>query len=221
MKPRTLEKITNGKYYVNNDGCIFTERGKKICNFWIKKLTFNRNLEKNVSFTVDLKFADEIASATIPLCYYYEPLKWLAYGFDIEQLEICCSTHDFEAAIIEIMTAIRVAGKNGNKECRIGWDFAEVNPNTKHLVSKSAFGVIDNPNEEITVEPRTKPKDFVLEYSALVNENVSIPLISYMLLSLLNSFDLLGENIYPNFFVSVTGGKNASTRFARSVCSNK
>lgn len=212
MKRKTLEKITNGKYYVNDDGCILTERGKKICNFWIKKLTFNRNLEKNVSFTVDLKFADEIASATIPLCYYYEPLNWLAYGFDIEQLEICCSPRDFEATITEIMLAIRVAEESNNEECHIGWDFAEVNPNTLYSISESSFGIVDNPSEEITVELRTKPKDYVLEYSALVNENVSIPLISYMLLSLLNSFDLLGENIYPNFFASVTGGKNASAR---------
>ena len=225
MKRKVLEEISNGKYSVV-DKSIY-EGKTKICNFYIKEFTKNRNIEDEISFTITLKSTEEKREATIPICYLNEPSGWIYYGFDSYDFEICVSNEKFDSCINEIIRLIEKAGLCGAEEYRVGWDFSKINPNTENDFGEITFGKIDDPTEVIrsndtdkkTDEQKEKIeekkkffRDYLLTFLKHVDRNISVPLFSYMLLALLGSFDLLGDNVRPDFIMAITGNTAANRR---------
>lgn len=209
MKAKDLATISNGKYEVKNK-CIY--KGKKeICNFYIKELTLNRHLERTISFTISLKSKSDQCEATIPVCFMNNPSGWLYYEFDPDCFRAYSGKDVFDRTINEIINMMITNGECIDNVDIMGWSKRELNGKTLATNTLFAFGDFDDPSECIYKKFKTKPIDCIREYSKFVDTEISNLLFSYMLLSLLGSFDLLGDNIRPEFVMALTGG-NEFTR---------
>ena len=98
------------------------------------------------------------------------------------------------------------------EELIMGWNTYD--PTTKLPYSNAEFAKYDTPDKYIYDYYVDKETDKALiDYIPLSNEHISIPLISYMLLSILTSLEAFGPGRKPDFIMSLTGG----TEHERSI----
>lgn len=222
MKAKNLKTISKGKYEVKNK-CIYKGK-KKICNFYIKKLTMNYHLKRVVSFTITLvsksanpdkedKRAKKIErKATIPMCCMNNPSGWLYYEFDPEYFYTFSGKDEFDRTINEIIDMMKSNGKCRRKKAVMGWRIALSVDKTLKIKRRITFGDFNDPSTKVYYVGANKPDDYIREYSEFADTEISSLLFSYMLLSLLGSFDLLRENTRPDFVIVLTGGSEFTRR---------
>ena len=225
MKKKFLSKKSNGKYDVYEDCTVInlssktdskqsntkSYKRKKICNFYIKIFFINRAFNTNVSFTITLINTEGQAdTCTIPICYLYDPSGWLHLYFDTFDFQICVSKKSFDEHMVDILN---IFSKNTTfEEVIMGWNTYD--PTTKLPYSNAEFAKYDTPDKYIYDYYADKETDKALiDYIPLSNEHISIPLISYMLLSILTSLEAFGPGRKPDFIMSLTGG----TEHERSI----
>ncbi len=219
MKKETLCKISNENYYVDGSGNTYKNE-TKLCNFWVKHLTINQQCGKDVSFTITLKTKDNTQTATIPIIYLNEPMGWLKLEFNSCNFKISVTTKVFESAFIEIINLIIDNNKCGTEDLILGWEFEDLNRTALDTASTITFSKIDDPEDIVSVKKQNPVYDAISPYFAQGNINVQIPLLCYMLLSVLSSFDLLGKNIRPDFVMTLTGSTEYSRRQAALFFTN-
>jgi len=214
---KDLKKISNGKYFVKDDCTYFKgpHSSRKICNFYVRELKFNRNFETVISFTVTLRLVDEDGiydeENTFPICYYDEPIGWLRYGFDPSVFHIHEQKPHFNLHLKEIFNLICSEEYCGCEESILGWEFDTITPNKSFLSwSTYDFNKIEDPFDSVYQPPDKTtedniPEEILFEYMRLADLKVSVPLMSFMLLALLNSFELLGADTRPGFVMAITG----------------
>ena len=203
-------KISDNKYEVR-DNCIY-KGNKKICNFYIEKLSINHHQEREISFTIKLVSKTAKSKATIPMCYMNNPSGWLYYEFDSYDFHSFSGKDEFDRTINEIIILMKENGECKNRDKVMGWIPSEFNPKNLKQKKLITFANFSDLSDASNYKNRIKPLDYISEYSRLVDSDVSNILFSYMLLSILSSFDLLGENIRPNFVISLTGGNEFTRR---------
>ena len=209
---KNLKKFSNGKYEVVDNNTYF--RDEELCNFHIKNLTINCIGERKISFTVELKSKDKTEEATIPYCYFNEPSSWLLYGFDDDEFHFNGKKDEFNVCMNEIKRLIVKKGSQ-SRNLTMGWQLSNTNAELNGVVDKCSFHKYENLNEEIYCDKEKKKNlspNYILDFSSLVEKRISLTLFSYMLVSILSSFDLLGENKRPSFVVAITGGKEVDRR---------
>lgn len=211
LKKETLCKISNKKYSVDESGNTYKDK-TKLCNFWIKHLTINQQCGKDVSFTITLKNEDNTQTATIPIIYLNEPMGWLKLEFNSYNFKVSVTTKVFELAFIEIINLIIDNNKCGTDDLILGWEFEDLNHTALDTASTITFSKIDDPEDIVSAKKQNPVYDAISPYFAQGNINVQIPLLCYMLLSVLSSFDLLGKNIRPDFIMTLTGSTEYSRR---------
>lgn len=192
----------------------------KLCNFWVKHLTINQQCGKDVSFTITLKNKDNTQTATIPIIYLNEPMGWLKLEFNSCDFKISVTKEVFESAFIEIINLIIDNNKCGSEDLILGWKFEDLNRTALDTTSTITFSKIDDPEDIVSVKKQNPVYDAISPYFAQGNINVQIPLLCYMLLSVLSSFDLLGKNIRPDFTMTLTGSTEYSRRQAALLFTN-
>lgn len=233
MKKKFLSKKSNGKYDVYEDCTVInlssktdskqsntkSYKRKKICNFYIKIFFINRAFNTNVSFTITLiNTKGKSDTCTIPICYLYDPSGWLHLYFDTFDFQICVSKKSFDEHMVEILN---IFSKNTTyEEVIMGWNTYD--PTTKLPYSNAGFAKYDTPDKYIYDYYDDKKADkasdininkTLIDYIPLSDEHISIPLISYMLLSMLTSLEAFGPGRKPDFIMSLTGG----TEHERSI----
>ena len=72
MKKKTLEKISNGKYFVDKN-CTYKKGVGKICNFHISDLTIYERAGEKISFEITLKNSKKPEKTKCFLISYLEP----------------------------------------------------------------------------------------------------------------------------------------------------
>lgn len=124
---------------------------------------------------------------------------------------------------------LNIFSKNTDfKEVIMGWNTCD--PTTKLSWDKAEFATYDNPDQYIDNNYDDKKTDknpdeetdeasdkninkTLIDYIPLSDEHISIPLISYMLLSILTSLEAFDPGRKPDFIMSLTGG----TEHERSI----
>lgn len=219
LKKETLCKISNEKYYVDEFGNTYRNK-TKLCNFWVKHLTINQQCGKDVSFTITLKNKDNTQTATLPIIYLNEPLGWLRLEFSTYYFQVSVPKKEFEIAFIDIVNLIINNNKCETENLILGWEFENLNRTPLDTAYTITFSKIDDPEDIVSVEKQEPVYDAISPYFAQGNIKVQIPLLCYMLLSVLSSFDLLGKNIRPDFAMTLTGGTELSRRQAALFFTN-
>lgn len=220
QEEKDLKVISNDKYYVK-DYCIYkSKKDKEICNFCITNLTINYRNDIQNSFTIELETVKIKRTATLPIYFMNDPSGWLYYGFDPEKFYSLSVKNEFDETLNDIINLMIENGLCTHEDKVMGWRFFEVGFNPLENNILSLFKDFDDPLEDFYYKDENAPTDYIREYSNLVGpENYNI-LFSYMLLSLLNSFDLLGKNIRPDFTLVLTGGNETIRSKLALLCTN-
>ena len=219
MKPGKLEKISDGKYFVN-DGCTYVQldekSSKKLCNFYISKITENTCVGQPYSYSLTLNSEDEKVEITVPHYYQEDPYRFIRLMTKEYDFKISCNKSYFNDCMQEIFDIMSEKGKFDEKDAIMGWTkefFPHSNNPALSIITKTyySFNKIGNPFscidyadfEEYEYE---KPANKISQSLEVLNTNIAIPLFSFMLLSLLNEFHLLAVNKKPDLLMAITGG---------------
>ena len=215
LKKEVLKEISKGKYFVEGSS-IHTEK-TKICNFYIKDLILNRVGENNLSFTITLKSKSATETRTIPMLYYLDsPSGWLYSEFDTTDFILEVSKTKYDIYMTEILRMLLKKGKYISVDIVMGWDFSETDPTSDAIF----FNKISDPSDCVCYGKENIIPDYLTEYASKTDKRISIPLLSYTLLALLNSFDLIDYNTRPDFIMAITGGDEKSRRIAALFYTN-
>ncbi|MDD4689414.1 MAG: hypothetical protein PHE51_06675 [Eubacteriales bacterium] len=210
MKSEEISEITDKEYYVQKN-CTFSRGKKKLCNFWIKELCINYCMVKErkveVSFTITLKNdKKEKRMATFPILYLYEPFGWLHMAFDTDEFSTNMNKNEFDFHFNKILRSIK-KHMICDKEYIIGWEIeSNYDKQTLAVLYSHRFYQYDNPDEFVDEHYKNLSITFD-EYMNIADKRISIPLVCYTLLAVINS--LLAKNIkqVPDFIFSITGAE--------------
>ncbi len=216
MKQKKLKERTHGKYYVDkNYNIVRTKDKQKICNFYIESINFDFLYGKPIRFHIALKNKIEGKAnkekATIPIELFEDPCYWLKMYFDTINYKISSSKSVFEKVMIEILHMLCEKKELPHKD-KIGWVTKKLHTkerifsNNDTLYRYYDFGCFDG-NKNLC-NCKKKPSRNLLEIASQnrrINQKVSVPLLSYTLLSLLISKEIWKSRRRPTFIMSLTG----------------
>ncbi len=219
MKPEKLKDISKDKYFVE-DKCTYVQldenSSKKLCNFYISKITENTCVGQPYSYSITINSEDEKAEITVPDYYQEDPYRFIRLMTKEYDFKICCNKKFFNEHMEEIIDFMHAEDKVHESESIAGWSKESVSYGKKPDLSYReknyySFNKLENPFscidyadfEEYEYE---KPANKISQSLEVLNANIAIPLFSFMLLSLLNEFHLLAENKKPDLLMAITGG---------------
>ena len=214
MKPEKLEKISHEKYFVK-DNCTYVRESKNseklLCNFYIKSLVVNCSLRTPRSFTVKLvSKKGKKKEATIPYHFMSNPYDWLLYEFERKVFKACIEKRQFNKHMLNIIENMDMKSKIEDNEQIVGWtgEWIEYDKGLFDKTKVYSFNRVEDPFDAIDYDAFNrcnKPNNNILKYMELADTNISIPLFSFMLLALLNEFQLPGNGVKPDFIMAITG----------------
>lgn len=207
-----------GKEYEVDDNCYtcYKEGGnfKKLYNFYIKKLCINYFAGRKTSFTVTLKNKNREETQTIPIIYFDSPCTWLHYGFNTykdkkDHFKISAKKPDYEKHILAIIRKLMKKDAVNRDEEIVGWDYeCDDKPLSEDNYRNDKtfyFKDYDNLNLYHDEDERPSHIDSIKDYVAIIDRKVSVPLISYLLLTILSSLEILPGGRRIGFIMSLTG----------------
>lgn len=219
VKREVLKEISKGKYFVE-DHSIHTEK-TKVCNFYIKDLILNRVGENNLSFTITLKSQSATETRTIPMIYYIDsPSGWLYSEFDTTDFILEVTKAKYDTCMTEILRLLLKNKVYTIEDIVMGWEFPQIDPNNFNLSGSLYFNKISDPSDCVRYDNNHTVRDYLNECELKINKKISIPLLSYTLLALLNSLDLIDYYTRPDFVMAITGGDQKSRRIAALFYTN-
>lgn len=209
-------KYIGKEYEVNNDCCTCYKEGgkfKKICNFYIKELSINYFADRKISFTVTLKNKNREETQTIPIIYFDSPCTWLHYGFNTykekkDYFKISAKKPDYENHILAIIKKLMKKDAIDRDEITVGWGHkSDDEPMSISFCEEKEFyfndyNVVESRHDE---EERPSHIDSIKDYIAIIDRKISVPLVSYLLLTVLSSLEIIPGGRRIGFIMSLTG----------------
>ncbi len=225
MKPGKLEKISDGKYFVK-DGYTYVQLGenssKKLCNFYVSKFTQNLCIGQPYSYSITIvSEKNKKIEVTVPCYYLTDPYAVIKLRAESDEFRISCAKKIFNEHMEEIFGFIHAKGEACETESIVGWAEESVSYGKESNLSMTkkiyySFNKVENPFSSIEYTKfeayDNKPANKISESLDILDNSMAIPLFSFMLLSLLNEFQLPAENRKPDLILAITGGTSESRR---------
>ena len=216
MKIADINKYIGKEYEINNDCCTCYKEGgkfKKICNFYIKELSINYFADRKISFTVTLKNKNREEIQTIPIIYFDSPCTWLHYGFNTykekkDYFKISAKKPDYEKHMLAIVRKLIKKDAIDRDEITVGWGHeSDDEPMSISFCEEKEFyfndyNVVESRHDE---EERPSHIDSIKDYIAIIDRKISVPLVSYLLLTVLSRLEIIPGGRRIGFIMSLTG----------------
>lgn len=225
MKPEKLKDISKEKYFVT-DKCTYVQldekSSKKLCNFYISKFTHNLCIGQPYSYSITIvSEKNKKFEVTVPCYYLTDPYAAIKLRAESDEFRISCTKKVFNEHMEEIFDFMHAEGESYENEAIPGWVDETVSYSKKsnlsyHEKKYYSFNKVENPFSIIEYTKfeayDNKPANKISESLDILDNSKAILLFSFMLLSLLNEFQLPAENRKPDLILAITGGTSESRR---------
>lgn len=225
MKPWKLEEISKEKYFVK-DKCTYVQldekSSKKLCNFYVSKLTQNLCIGQPYSYSITIvSEKNEKFEVSVPCYYLTDPYTAIKLKAESDEFKISCTKRVFNENMEEIFDFMNTEGEAYERESIAGWSEDAISYGKKSDLpfrekKYYSFNKVENPFLSIEYTKfeayDNKPANKISESLDILDTSMAIPLFSFMLLSLLNEFQLPAENRKPDLILAITGGTSESRR---------